>query len=70
MQNTGAIQHFWRRPEVKVKRGWGSNIGKGSGGSDARRKTGILRLRHEVSHFFLINKTCKTKMPKQNFVYY
>ena len=37
---------------LKVKRGWGSNIGKGSGGSKARRKTNILRLRHEVRHFF------------------
>ena len=35
----------------KVKRGWVSNIGKESGGSESRRKTGILRLRHEVSHF-------------------
>ena len=38
---------------LKVKREWGSNIGKGSGGSEARRKPNILRLRHEVRHFFL-----------------
>ena len=43
---------FLAKAWSESEKGMGSNIGKGSEGSEARRKTSILRLRHEVSHFF------------------